>query len=297
MNNMHTYHIATKNVLIFLFAAISFLFNACHSKSKIIKDARKIDIEPTQLPKDDSKTAIQLTKLIKQNEFVFNTLSAKIEADLNINEEKNSFTASVRIKKDSIIWASISPALGLEAARAVITRDSVIVMDRINHKYFAGNYSYLNKLLNTELDYDMLEDLLVGNAIDYYDDERLTVSKDIQNKQFILSSIKKRKLKRVLKDAIVADEPIESLWIIPDKYKVSRVYLDDVVNKRTFQVNFDSFNLIDSLQAMPTKANYEIRAQKNILLDLNYNKVSINEKLEFPFRIPEKYDPLKSEDE
>jgi hypothetical protein len=48
---------------------------------------------------------------------------------------------------------------------------------------------------------------------------------------------------------------------------------------------------------MPTKANYEIKAQKNIFLDLNYNKISINEPLELPFRIPDKYAPMKSEDE
>jgi len=290
-------HIIYANLYLTLMIISAAFISSCHTKTKIIIDAKKIEIAPEQLPKDDSKTAIQLTKLIKQNEFSFKTLSAKIEADLNINEEKNSFVATVRIKKDSAIWASISPALGIEAARAVITRDSVVLIDRINHRYITGNYSYLNKLLNTELDYDMIEDLLVGNAIDYYDDERLTVSKDLQNKQFILSSIKKRKLKRVMKDAIIPNEPIESLWIIPETYKVSKIYLDDFANKRSFMVNFDSHNHIDSVQLMPTKANYEIKAQKNIFLDLNYNKITINEPLELPFRIPDKYAPMKAEDE
>jgi hypothetical protein len=296
MNKNRT-HIIAAHFYYILILISAFIISSCHTKTKIIIDAKKVEIAPEQLPKDDSKTAIQLTKLIKQNEFVFKTLSAKIDADLNINEEKNSFVATVRIKKDSAIWASISPALGIEAARAIITRDSVVLIDRINHKYIAGNYSYLNKLLNTELDYDMIEDLLVGNAIDYYDDERLSVSKDIQNKQFILSSIKKRKLKRVMKDAIVSEEPIESLWIIPEMYKVSKIYLDDFINKRSFMVSFDSYNQIDSVQMMPTKANYEIKAQKNIFLDLNYNKISINEPLELPFRIPDRYAPMKSEDE
>ncbi|MCC7051402.1 MAG: DUF4292 domain-containing protein [Bacteroidia bacterium] len=281
---------------VFLLVVV-FTFSSCTTKKKIIKDAKSININPSLLPKDDSKTATQLAKLIKQREFTFKFLSAKIGTEVNINNEKNSFTSNVRIKKDSIIWVSISPALGIEAIRAVLTKDSVLVMDRINQKYFSGNYSYLNKLLNTEIDYDMIQSLLVGNAIDYYEDERLAVSVDIANKLYILSSIKKRKLKRVLKDAVTPTDPIESLWIIPEKYRVSKIYLDDAVNNRTFQVTFDSFQLIDSAGVIPTKSNYEIRANKSFFIDLDYTKIALNDNLEFPFRIPEKYTPMKQEDE
>jgi hypothetical protein len=271
---------------------------SCVTKIKIKKDVKKVNIQEIQLPKDDSKTAIQLNALVKNNELKFNTFSAKIETEAIIDETKNSFISNVRIKKDSAIWISISPAMGIEALRVLLTTDTVLFIDRINHKYFAGNYSYLNKLLNTEVDYEMLQNLLVGNAIDYYQDERLTVTRDLLNKLYVLSSIKKRtKIKKVLKDAIEHTEPIEILWIIPDKYKVNKIYLEDVYNKRTFQVTYDGFYSIDSLQILPSKANYEIRAKKNIFVELNYVRISINEKLEFPFKIPEKYEMLNKNDE
>ena len=39
--------------------------------------------------------------------------------------QTGTFTLNVRMARDSVIWMSISPALGVEAARVLLTPDSV----------------------------------------------------------------------------------------------------------------------------------------------------------------------------
>ncbi|HAR20844.1 MAG TPA: DUF4292 domain-containing protein, partial [Cytophagales bacterium] len=46
----------------------------------------------------------------------------------------NQFSSplTIRIRKDSVIWISVNPALGIEVVRALITKDSIFVIDKIH---------------------------------------------------------------------------------------------------------------------------------------------------------------------
>ncbi|MCB0807539.1 MAG: DUF4292 domain-containing protein, partial [Bacteroidales bacterium] len=81
---------------------------------------------------------------LKENELKFEWFSAKFNLDLIIDKKKNSFRGQLRMRKDSAIWVSFSPALGIEMARLLITEDSVKFINRINKTYFAGDYRVVN---------------------------------------------------------------------------------------------------------------------------------------------------------
>ena len=70
------------------------------------------------------KNARTLTSNLKANEFKFDRLNAKLGIEALIDSISESFTVNLRIKKDSIIWMSISK-LGIEGGRILITKDSV----------------------------------------------------------------------------------------------------------------------------------------------------------------------------
>ena len=48
---------------------------------------------------------------------------------------KQRVVATIRLKKDSILWFSVTPGLGIEAARGVITKDEFIILDRLHKTY------------------------------------------------------------------------------------------------------------------------------------------------------------------
>ncbi|GEM_PF-5648420 len=51
-------------------------------------------------------------------------------------DQKVASPFSMRMKADSVIWVSFTPALGLEALRARITRDKGEVLNRIERRYY-----------------------------------------------------------------------------------------------------------------------------------------------------------------
>jgi len=103
---------------------------------------------------------------------------AKVATEVEINGEKMSFKTNLRIRKDSIIWMSISPALGIEVARMMVTPDSILFLDKWNDQYFTGNHDFIEEKVDIKLDFSMLQDLAVGNPILYNPEEKFKGSKD-----------------------------------------------------------------------------------------------------------------------
>src|SRR5437870_9115346 len=104
-------------VFIFLLIATSFLFS-CHTTKKVT-DAPL----PVKLKGDN---VIELFDSMMAHQFDFTWLSAKADVEYtDRNNETTTFDVNVRMKKDSAIWISITPLLGIEVARVLVTPDSM----------------------------------------------------------------------------------------------------------------------------------------------------------------------------
>jgi hypothetical protein len=241
----------------------------------------------------DFKTPKALINYLKVNEFKYDWLTSKFSADVVTEDNKQSFTVSVRAKKDSAMWLSVS-VLGIEGARMLITQDSVRFMDKLNNKYFVGDYQYLSKLLSIDVDFETMQSVLIGNSMEFYDeDEKLKSGKD--STYYLLSTIKKRKLKKALKENtenVVSKELAQRIWLHPLTFKVYQIVINDFPNDRTFTANYSDFQVVDS-SYFPFKANFVIQAQKKINLDIDYSKVVHDKPQTMPFNIPAKYERIR----
>ena len=241
----------------------------------------------------DFKTPKALSNYLKVNEFDYTWLTSKFSADVITDDNKQSFTVSVRAKKDSAMWLSVS-VLGIEGARMLITQDSVRFMDKLNNKYFVGDYQYLSKLLNIDVDFETMQSVLIGNSMEFYDeDEKLKSGKD--STFYTLSTIKKRKLKKALKETnenAAGKELAQRIWLHPLTFKVYQIVINDFPNDRTFTANYSDFQVIDS-SYFPYKAHFIIQAQKVIVLDIDYSKVVHDKPQTMPFNIPVKYERIR----
>lgn len=236
----------------------------------------------------DYKNARALTTYLKANEFVFNRLNAKLTVDATIDSTANTFSVALRIRRDSIIWMSISK-LGIEGARVFITKDSVKFFNRLDNTYFKGDFTYISKLLNTPLDYEILQSLLVGNSATFHnEDEKLKPG--IDNCQYLLGTIRKFKLRRVIEKGKELKESAQTIYMLPETFKISRILFYEFNPERIFDARFSDYTSIDSAQLFPLKMNYSICTKKNITIDINYAKPRLNEDQSFPFKIPENYE-------
>lgn len=271
-----------------LFLLLGLIIGSCKTQKKTENTKPLVNDESGRL---DFKSGRVLSNKMKQNEFKYTYLTTKFSVTADIDSQVNSFDVTLRAKKNSVIWISISPALGIEAARVLITTDSVKFMNKLNKTYFKGDYAYISKLFNTELDFDMLESLLIGNSVNFYDeDEKLKSSKD--EGKYMLSTIKKRKLRKALERNEPVNELIQRIWLIDNTFKISKITINDLSTNRTFEALYENFQSVDSL-SFPYSVKFNITAQKNVKIKLNYNKVSQGKPESFPFNIPAKYDPIQ----
>src|ERR1700744_4094657 len=102
---------------------------------------------------------------IKSAQLNFNTFSGKAKSRITLNNSSNDVTMNIRINKGHKIWISITAIAGLEVARALITPDSIMVINKLQGLYLKKPFSYVYKYAGDQLDYNSVEALFVGNAI------------------------------------------------------------------------------------------------------------------------------------
>lgn len=276
---------------------LTFLFIACKGKKKAQKQDTPLVVAPDSTTSDkcklDFKSGKVLAKHIQENELDFKYAAAKFNCELTLDNEDHSFNVSVRCRKDSVIWMSISK-LGIDAARALITKDSVkVTMGLTEKKYFVGDFTYINELLQADLDYDMIQALLFGNSASFYSDStRLKPGKDKVNCNYFLSTVKKKRARKINEGVIQPEENYQTMWLSPLTYKIVMLEFEDVKTKRKFNACYDEFKQVENYLA-PFKLVYSITSEKIIKAEIRYSKITLNEVQTFPFKIPASYEPIQ----
>lgn len=256
---------------------IAFLFASCSSTRRIIK-------KPIKEYGQD-----YLFKNLKKNEFDFNTLYAKFSVDYKEDKSKYSFKGQLRIRKDSAIWLSLSPALGIEAVRLLITQDTVKFLNRLDKTYIFSDFSFINNYINNALDFNMLQSLFIGNDFDHYDTENFKATVD--NKRYKLSTIKRHKLKKYIKNnknSFVI--PTQHIWLNSENFKIEEIDIKEISKgkDRKFSIKYFNERAVDN-QLFPFSYKIEIDAEKKFEIDVDYTKVTVRKSLKFPFKVPKKY--------
>ena len=146
-------------------------------------------------------------------------------------------------------------------------------------------------MLNADLDFEMLQSLLVGNSVEFYDDDE-KLKPGVSDCQYTLGTIRKNKLRRVMEKGKELKDPAQSIYMIPETFKISRILFYEFNPDRSFDASFSNYEIKDSTQLFPMKMHYTIKAQKSVDIDITYTKVYLNEEQTFPFKIPDSYEQI-----
>ena len=285
-------HVSLKIVLSFLLLVLTTA--SCKSKKTLAKQTPSTTIDTAnEKCRMDFKNGKSLSKRMNDSQLDFIYASAKFSCQLTLDSEEHSFNVSVRCRKDSVIWLSISK-LGIDAARILITKDTVkFTMGLTEKKYFVGDFSYINQMLHADLDYEMLQALLFGNSADFQDDDdKLKPGRDKSNCQYFLSTIRRRHLRRINNGTETPSESYQTIWLDPETFKITTLEFTDIQTKRKFASTYSDFKVIDKYHA-PFKLLYTITAEKNIKAEISYSRININEPQTFPFKIPASYERIE----
>jgi len=275
-------------IIVTLIALSIIFFNTgCKSTKKVTAPVSTV----TSKSKEENSVQDLLEKLEK-NSFKPEYLSAKASVDMQQGESETSFNITMRCKKDRIIWVSISPLLGIEVARILITPDSVKFIDRLHGKYQASSFESINELLQLKVNFEIVQAILLGNFFAYKKNENKFNSVYVEDKYYILSSLNKRKLRRSLEDKDPNKAVIQDVFIDDSTFRITRMQVEDQKIIKTLVTNYSDFRLTNA-GVFPYKSLTKVTADKNIEITLEYSKLNAGEPQDFPFTIPSNYERIR----
>ena len=119
--------------------------------------------KPLTISEKKANPVATLIAKVQQTQPQFNTANVnKMTLALEMGERKVNVSATCKIKKDSAIYVSIQPFMGIELFKAELTKDSLHVFDKMNNRYYALDYAYFSKRFGVNVDFNSLQALLFG---------------------------------------------------------------------------------------------------------------------------------------
>lgn len=216
-----------------------------------------------------SLTTQKLIENYQSNKLDFNTLHIKGNAKYGIYNP----SVDIRIKKSEEILVSVRmPIIGV-VAKAKITPNYVSYYQKIDNEYFEGEYEFLSHLLGTELDYQKVENLLLGKAIDDLKKEKFRFS--IEDNRYRLttmySSLKK------------------SYFFEPDNFRLERQFLEQPLEGRNVLISYSGYKNYEE-NVLPHSIVMDVDNQKDKKeIRIEYKSVEFNTNISFPYEIPRGY--------
>jgi hypothetical protein len=241
-------------------------------------------------------------------------LAMKVDAEVTSTERDGSFSATIRMARDSVIWVSISPALGVEVARLKLTPDSVFLISKVpNNKFhYAGDYGAIAAWLNTPIGFSDLQDVLIGRPMGLDPENDKFISR-IDGREYVLISKYKRRTKRVvgLDDKEINPDDSLSIALNPRAYERLRErtdeddllikrhwfdglsfdpvrdVFDDLYYQRFVTVSRSDFNTTDGGR-LPGMIDVLIESPEGVFeVRLDVGRTRLNKAYDFPFEVPE----------
>lgn len=218
---------------------------------------------------------MSVNKIIKNhyaNDFDKETITARLRVKYRGKSSLPSVTASLRLKKDNTIWVSLSK-LGFPIGKALITTDKVSYYEKINKTYFEGDFTLLSNWLGTDLDFEKVQNLLLGQAILNLKDEKYRAT---QNENTFDLIPKK------------ANEFFDILFSISGAhFKINEQKIEQ--EGKTLTIGYGDYEKIDG-ETFPKKVLITaLDGKYTTTVDVDYRSVQFNKSVSFPFKIPNGY--------
>ncbi|MBU2938095.1 DUF4292 domain-containing protein [Lacinutrix sp. C3R15] len=245
--------------LIYTLSFFVFLVMGCKSAKTVTTGNSNLNLSAKQLIKANAKQTPS-----------FKTLAARVKIDYTEGTSSKSTTVSFRMEKDKAIWMS---KLGF--VKVLITPERVSFYNKLDNTYFDGNYTYLSDLLGTDLDFNKVQNLLLGEALYALKANEFDVS--TQENQYVL--MPKKQL-----------DAFELFYILDaSHFKINSQQLAQATKKRMLQIDYTSYQEVNK-QMFPQHIQINaIEGVDETRLQIEFKSITLNEKLKFPFNIPSGY--------
>jgi hypothetical protein len=279
---------------------------ACKPRQEVAQVAR--ELQPRSAERLLEQLAVQGTEGIRY-------YSAKAEVDITGPDGHKGFKATFRSVLDSAAWVSITPALGIEVARVLLTPDTMKVLDKINDHYWVGDTGMARARFGLQPSLDLFQKALFGMPIGLDPTEKYKA--DREDGQYTLTSkekkrfrraaedlapedtlmddrdMKEQRMERTLRKAEKRDAVVYRYWIEPDSFRITRVLITDLARDQQADVRYLHRTDVNG-HLLPDHITLSLSdSSKQVSGSLLLDRIAIDGPLQLNFRIPEKFTPME----
>ena len=240
-----------------------FVFTACKTK--------KYALDNSIIAKEMSAKKVA-RKHVSAN-FNKKTIAAKFKVNFNDGVTKQSISVYLRIKKDEVIW--LKGTKFINVFKAKITPKKVRFYSPIEKKYFEGDFSMLEKLLGTKINFQQLQNLFLGQAILDVKNKKQNIV--LEKNAYVLSP----KTQATLFDVFFA--------IHPGHFKLNQQSIINALKKQRLDIKYTSYKFVDD-EIIPQQINIKAKQENKLtIIDFILRSIELNTKINTSFKIPNGY--------
>ncbi|WP_445749105.1 DUF4292 domain-containing protein [Polaribacter sp.] len=201
------------------------------------------------------------------------SIDAKLKVNFDNGKTNQSLSVNLQIEKDKVIH--IKGTKFITVFKAKITPTSVSYYSPFAKNYFEGDFSLLKELLGVEINFEQLQNLFLGQALQNVKKEKQQL--EIFNNTYVLSPEKQSELFTIF------------YKINPSHFKLeSQTIVNDEKNMR-LDINYSGYSTIEKT-AFPEEIKIIAKAANSVTnIDLIYKSVVFNTTFNPLFEIPKGY--------
>ncbi len=219
------------------------------------------------------KKLVDMVLPVFNNRLQYTTFSGKAKVHFESPDDKQDFTANIRLKKDVAIWIDITALGGMfHAARVYITPDSFFMINYQQKSVSKLALKDVAKILPTQVDFQSMQHLITGEP---------------------------------LRDGTIRNvAPLEATWLLQvadDNYhqeleyrKKDSVLLNNQVNTVAANgpqamLRYDNFDAVNDRKIATSRSVTIQNGADKFLLEMEIEDPAFEKELEMPFNVPKNY--------
>jgi hypothetical protein len=201
------------------------------------------------------------------------TIDAKLKVNFDNGKTNQSLSVNLQIEKDKVIW--IKGTKFITVFKAKITPTSVSYYSPLAKNYFEGDFSLLKELLGVEINFEQLQNLFLGQALQNVKKEKQLL--EIFNNKYVLSPEKQDSLFDIF------------FTINPSHFKLDAQTIVNNDKKMRLDIQYPSYTSIKKILFPQEIKIFAKTESSNTIIELEYKSVVFDTTFNPLFEIPKGY--------
>lgn len=217
--------------------------------------------------------AKNILEKINANRIKYKSFSAELKMDYEDDKGKkmNNLGVNIRMQYDSVIWIRVAGPLNVEGARILVTKDSIKIVNKLEGTVTLRSAAEGQELLKLKMDFNTLQDLIIGNAV------------------FLSDSISNIVTTQSVISFASAQPGITSLFnIFADDFILQQCKITEPDAARTGELTYGDYKVVDGRKIAFQRKIY-VEDKNVVKVALNFKKMVFDQPESFPFPISPRY--------